>query len=94
MAEHNDLLEATRDEVRAMKACQAKAQAEMDKLEAELMAKWTEEKAAGKIPMDKVEALLNGMSSLLMCNLAIRLMLLQIPISRRSKPLSTQTCGR
>lgn len=63
MAEHNALLDATRDEVKAMKARQAKAQAEMDKLEAELMAKWTKKKAAGKIPMDKVEALLNGLSS-------------------------------
>jgi len=64
MAEHNALLDATREEVKAMKARQAKAQAEMDKVEAELMAKWMEEKAAGKIPMDKVEALLNGMSQI------------------------------
>ena len=60
MGAHNALLTATRDEVKTMKSRQAAAQAEMDKLEAELMAKWTEEKAAGKIPMDKVEALLNG----------------------------------
>ena len=56
----NTLLAATQDDVKTMKARQAAAQAEMDKLEAELMAKWTEEKAAGKIPMDKVEVLLNG----------------------------------
>jgi len=60
MKAHNDLLREAREEVKAMKAKQAKAQAEMDKLERELMDKWTKEKAEGKIPMDKVEALLNG----------------------------------
>ncbi|KAA6408635.1 MAG: urea carboxylase [Lasallia pustulata] len=59
MKEHNELLRSTKDEVKVIKERQAKAQAEMDKLEKELMEKWTEEKAEGKIPMDKVEALLN-----------------------------------
>ncbi|KAK3178562.1 hypothetical protein OEA41_000699 [Lepraria neglecta] len=59
MAEHNKLLEDTKDEVAAIRQKQKRAQDEMQKLEDELMAKWTEEKAAGKIPMDKVEALLN-----------------------------------
>ena len=59
MAEHNKLLEDTKDEVAAIRQKQKCAQDEMQKLEDELMAKWTEEKAAGKIPMDKVEALLN-----------------------------------
>lgn len=59
MAEHNRLLEETKEEVAAIRRKQRKAQDEMQKLEDELMAKWTEEKAAGKIPMDKVEALLN-----------------------------------
>lgn len=61
MKEHNELLRSTKDEVKVIKERQAKAQAEMDKLEKELMEKWTMEKAEGKIPMDKVEALLNGM---------------------------------
>ena len=61
MKEHNELLRSTKDEVKAIKERQAKAQAEMDKLEKELMEKWTKEKAEGKILMDKVEALLNGM---------------------------------
>lgn len=60
MKEHNELLRSTRDEVKVIKERQAKAQAEMDKLEKELMEKWTKEKAEGKIPMDKVETLLNG----------------------------------
>jgi len=60
MKEHNDLLRSTTDEVKAMKERQAKAQAEMDKLEKELIEKWTKEKEAGQIPMDKVEALLHG----------------------------------
>ena len=61
MGAHNALLASTVQEVQAMKERQAKAQEEMDQVEKDLMAKWTEEKAAGKVPMDKVEALLNGM---------------------------------
>jgi len=60
MAAHNELLRETKDEVKAMKEKQAKAQADMDRLEKELMEKWTREKAENKIPMDTVEALLNG----------------------------------
>ena len=59
MAEHNKLLEQTRDEVVAIKQRQKKAQDEMQKYEDELMERWTAEKAEGKVPMDKVEALLN-----------------------------------
>lgn len=59
MGEHNRLLEETRDEVSEIRKRQKKAQDEMQTLEEELMQKWTEEKAAGKIPMDKVEALLS-----------------------------------
>lgn len=61
MEEHNRLLQDTKEEVVAIRKRQSEAQKEMDKLEAELMEKWTKEKAEGKIPMDKVEALLNGM---------------------------------
>ena len=59
MAEHNKLLEETKEEVAQIRKQQKKAQDEMQKLEDELMEKWMKEKAAGKIPMDKVEALLN-----------------------------------
>ena len=59
MTEHNKLLRETREEVRVVRKKQARAQLEMQKKEEELMAKWTAEKAEGKIPMDKVEALLN-----------------------------------
>ncbi|KAK4693476.1 urea carboxylase, partial [Lecanoromycetidae sp. Uapishka_2] len=59
MAEHNELLEETKEEVKEIRARQKSAQDEMQKLEDELMDKWTKEKAEGKIPMDKVEALLN-----------------------------------
>lgn len=60
MAEHNEFLKATKGEVEDIRKKQRKAQEEMGQLEKDLMEKWTEEKAAGKIPMDKVEALLNG----------------------------------
>ncbi len=60
MAEHNEFLKSTKTEVEEMKTKQRKAQEEMGKLERSLMEKWSKEKAAGKIPMDKVEALLNG----------------------------------
>ncbi len=67
MEEHNRLLEDTKEEVVAIRKRQSEAQKKMDALEAELMEKWTKEKAEGKIPMDKVEALLNGMRSFLNC---------------------------
>lgn len=60
MAEHNEFLKSTKTEVEEMKTKQRKAQEEMGKLERSLMEKWSKEKAAGKIPMDKFEALLNG----------------------------------
>ena len=60
MAEHNEFLEATKAEVEEIRKKQRKAQEEMDVLEKRLMDKWSQEKAAGKIPIDKVEALLNG----------------------------------
>ena len=59
MAEHNRLLDETKDEVAEIRKKQKRAQDKMQKLEDELMEKWMKEKAAGKIPMDKVEALLN-----------------------------------
>ena len=59
MAAHNALLESTKDEVAAIRKKQKRAQDEMQKVEDELMEKWTKEKAAGKIPMDKVEDLLS-----------------------------------
>ena len=59
MAAHNELLQETREETLLIRARQKRAQDSMQILEHELMEKWTEEKAAGKIPMDKVEALLS-----------------------------------
>ncbi|KAL8829101.1 MAG: hypothetical protein Q9191_002204, partial [Dirinaria sp. TL-2023a] len=59
MAEHNTLLEQTKDEVAQIRKKQSEAQKEMDRVEAHLMEKWTREKAEGKIPVDKIEALLN-----------------------------------
>ncbi len=58
MAEHNKLLQDTKEEVRSMRERQKRAQDAMSKVEEELMGRWMEEKAAGKIPMDKVESLL------------------------------------
>jgi len=54
------LVEDTEFDMVAIRKRQSEAQKKMDELEAELMEKWTKEKAEGKIPMDKVEALLNG----------------------------------
>jgi hypothetical protein len=64
MKEHNKLLRDTKDEVEQIRAKQRKAQAEMDKLEKELLEKWNKEKEAGKISMDTVEELLHGLSPL------------------------------
>ena len=58
MAEHNRLLDDTKEEVLQIRQRQKKAQDEMQKHEDDLMAKWMEEKAAGKVPMDKVSSLL------------------------------------
>jgi hypothetical protein len=60
MAEHNRLLRDTKDEVEAIRARQREAQAEMEKIEAELLAKWEQEKAANVISMDTVDDLLQG----------------------------------
>ena len=60
MKEHNELLESTKEEVRRIRGEQAKAQEEMDTKEKELIEKWTREKEEGKISLDTVEELLNG----------------------------------
>ncbi|KAL3482000.1 allophanate hydrolase subunit 2-domain-containing protein [Aspergillus californicus] len=59
MAEHNRLLNETQDEVKAIRARQRKAQAEMDSLEKELLEQWAKEKAERGVPMDTIDALLN-----------------------------------
>lgn len=59
MGEHNKLLASTKREVAAIKDRQKRAQDEMQKIEDELMDRWIREKAEGKMPMDKVDALLN-----------------------------------
>ncbi|KAI9737373.1 MAG: hypothetical protein M1834_009527 [Cirrosporium novae-zelandiae] len=60
MKEHNKLLKETRAEVEETRKRQRLAQEEMDKLEKEMLEKWNQEKAKDEIPMDEVEALLNG----------------------------------
>lgn len=59
MGEHNKLLQDTKEEVKEVKKRQKRAQDEMQKVEDELMERWTKEKTEGKIPMDTVDALLN-----------------------------------
>lgn len=59
MKEHNQLLSDTADDVKEVKRKQREAQAEMDKIEAEMLEKWNKEKEEGKISMDTVEELLN-----------------------------------
>lgn len=63
MAEHNLLLDETADEVREIRARQAKVQDEMVAAEAESLAKWREDKAKTKVDESSVEAMLNGKSS-------------------------------
>lgn len=60
MAEHNELLRRTKAEVELIRKKQKEGQEAMSKVEKELMDQWTEEKARGKMPVNKVEALLNG----------------------------------
>ena len=60
MAEHNKLLRDTADEVASIRKRQRVAQAEMDKLEAKLLAQWDEEKKGKEIPLDEIEGLLKG----------------------------------
>lgn len=62
MAEHNDLLRRTKGEVELIRQRQKEAQETMSKVEKELMGRWTEGKARGKMPMNKVEALLTDPS--------------------------------
>lgn len=63
MAEHNRLLADTKDEVAAIRSRQRKAQAEMDKIEAQLLEKWAKEKAERGVPVDAIQTLLQGMFS-------------------------------
>ena len=62
MEKHNQLLAKTRAEVQELRERQKVAQQEMDAVERDLMEKWTAQKAQGKLPVDKIEALLNGVS--------------------------------
>jgi len=59
MKEHNELLRDTQEEVKKIKEGQRKAQAEMDKVEKDMLDKWNAEKDAGKVSVDTVEELLN-----------------------------------
>jgi urea carboxylase len=60
MAEHNKLLIDTADEVKEMRARQAKAQDEMTAAETESLARWREEKAQNKVDVSSIETMLNG----------------------------------
>ena len=58
MGVHNQLLRDTEEEVRGIRERQRRAQGEMLVVEEEMMGRWMEERAAGKVPVDKVESLL------------------------------------
>ncbi|KAK5072132.1 hypothetical protein LTR64_004090 [Lithohypha guttulata] len=58
MKQHNELLKTTADEVKEIRRKQREAQAEMDKVEKEMLEKWNKEKEEGKISVDTVEELL------------------------------------
>jgi urea carboxylase len=60
MAEHNKLLVDTADEVKEIRARQARAQDEMTAAEAESLARWREEKAKNKVDVSSIESMLNG----------------------------------
>lgn len=59
MEQHNKLLKETADEVKEIRRKQREAQAEMDKLEKELIDKWNKEKEESKVSVDAVEELLS-----------------------------------
>ena len=61
LKEHNELLESTKEEVAKIREEQREAQAKMNKLEKEMLEKWGKEKEEGKVSMDTVEELMNGM---------------------------------
>lgn len=63
MAEHNRLLQETRDEVAAIRARQRQAQTEMDKIEAELLERWAKEKSERGVSQDTIESILQGKPS-------------------------------
>lgn len=59
LEEHNQLLRETRQEVEAIRARQREAQEHLDKVEREMLEKWSEEKKKGQVSGDEVEELLN-----------------------------------
>lgn len=69
MAEHNCLLQDTRDEVASIRGRQRNAQAEMDKIEADMLERWAKEKAERGVPMDAIQSLLQGMFFSILCHL-------------------------
>lgn len=69
MAEHNSLLRDTRDEVASIRGRQRNAQAEMDKIEADMLERWAKEKAERGVPMDAIQSLLQGMFFSILCRL-------------------------
>lgn len=62
MGEHNRLLAGTKGEVEEIRKKQRVAQAEMDKIEKEMLERWAVEKEKNQIPMGSIEALLEGLS--------------------------------
>jgi len=59
MAQHNQLLESTAEDVKGIRAEQGKAQDEMNKLEEESLKRWRSEKAENQVDESTVEKLLD-----------------------------------
>lgn len=59
MAQHNQLLESTAEDVKGIRAEQGKAQDEMNKLEEESLERWRSEKAENQVDESTVEKLLD-----------------------------------
>jgi len=60
MAQHNEMLLQTAEEVKKIRAKQAKVQEEMIAAENESLAKWREEKEKNKVDVGTIDALLAG----------------------------------
>lgn len=68
MGAHNKMLQEVDEEVKAIRHKQKQHQEKMIKLEKELLAKWDADKKASGVPMDAIQALLDGKSHLLVAS--------------------------
>jgi urea carboxylase len=94
MAEHNKMLEQTKDEVKDIRTKQAKVQEEMIQAEHESLAKWREDKEKNKVDVVTVDSLLAGSSMSAISVHVSMLTVIQTPPSYPSMHQSTPTSGK